>query len=48
MILAVLMFSIFNLLPIYYAHILYKNSEELGKAEKLRRFGSLYDNKNID
>ena len=48
MFLAVLIFVIFNLLPLYYARILYKNGAVLEKEEKKRNFGTLYDNKKID
>ena len=47
LIMAVLLFTLFNLLPIYYARILYKNGDQLEKEENIRKFGSLYDNKNV-
>ena len=48
LVLAVIIFTTFNLLPIYYARVLYKNGDQLEKAEKVRNFGSLYDNKKVN
>ena len=47
MIVACLIFVIFNLIPLIYARILYKNCTVLDTEDKIRRFGSLYDNKNV-
>ena len=45
---ATLIFTIFNCLPLIYARLLYKHREELESEDKVRVFGSLYDNKRID
>ena len=47
-VLASLIFTIFNLLPLFYAHLLYKHRQALEQEDKIRVFGSLYDNKRID
>ena len=44
---ASLIFAIFNLIPLLYARILFKHRTELESEDKIRKFGSLYDNKNV-
>ena len=47
MIAASVLFAFNNLVPFIYARVLYKHRMELESEEKTRRFGSLYDNKNV-
>ena len=45
---AALIFAIFNLIPLFYSRVLYKNKDELENENKVRLFGSLYDNRNVN
>lgn len=48
MIIAGCIFGLFSIVPLWYARVLSKNSKELEADISVRKFGSLYDNKNVN